>query len=571
MKGTFIIRNIILTILILAIITGVAYYFITTNNRKYEIEKVEQYNYFVLKQNGKTGVIDRSGNIVIDAKYDDIKIPNPQKDVFVCYNEGNSQILNSQKEQILANYQNIEPIRLQNIASNLMFEKSVLSYKENDKYGLINFQGKKITKPIYDEISGLSYKEGELLVKQNDKYGVINIKGATLVKPQYDKIEADKFYEEESGYRKAGYIVSKTTEEGYRYGYVNYKGKEILKNEYNEISRITDIEDNNNTYLLCAKNGQYGILENEKVIINNEYQSIRYDRTNDLFIIEKGTRYGIAKRDGNVIVPTQYNQIDVTGIYLYAKNEQGVTVYNSNGTQVNIDTNVAILNTENEKYRIRINSTEGTKYGVIGKDGEEIIEDKYSYIEYLFDNYFIASNENSKLGIIDDKENERVTLENDSVQEIEGTDIIQVVNGTTTKLYNKQLDNICTIESANIALKDTYIEIYNENETKYFGKDGKALTNKDIYPNNTLYSIENNGKWGFEDKNGNILVDFKYDMVTEFNEYGFAGIKLEGKWGVINEKGEEIVVPTYELKDTPFFIGQYYRVKYGLGENYFTK
>ena len=35
--------------------------------------------------------------------------------------------------KILTNYQNIEPIRLQNIASNLMFEKSVLSYKENDK------------------------------------------------------------------------------------------------------------------------------------------------------------------------------------------------------------------------------------------------------------------------------------------------------------------------------------------------------------------------------------------------------------------------------------------------------
>ena len=460
---------------------------------------------------------------------------------------------------------------MKNVESDLMYEKSVLKYLENGKYGLIDFDGKKITKPIYEEIDSVPYKEGEILVKLDGKYGIINIKGNNIVNNMYDSISVDGYYVDSDGYKYAGYITSITTEEGYRYGYVNYKGKEILKNEYNEISRITDIEDNNNTYLLCAKNGQYGILENEKVIINNEYQSIRYDRTNDLFIIEKGTRYGIAKRDGNVIVPTQYNQIDVTGIYLYAKNEQGVTVYNSNGTQVNIDTNVAILNTENEKYRIRINSTEGTKYGVIGKDGEEIIEDKYSYIEYLFDNYFIASNENSKLGIIDDKENERVTLENDSVQEIEGTDIIQVVNGTTTKLYNKQLDNICTIESANIALKDTYIEIYNENETKYFGKDGKALTNKDIYPNNTLYSIENNGKWGFEDKNGNILVDFKYDMVTEFNEYGFAGIKLEGKWGVINEKGEEIVVPTYELKDTPFFIGQYYRVKYGLGENYFTK
>lgn len=57
MKRTFIIRNVILTILILAIIIGVSYYFITTNNKKYEIEKVEQYNYFLLKQDGKTGVI----------------------------------------------------------------------------------------------------------------------------------------------------------------------------------------------------------------------------------------------------------------------------------------------------------------------------------------------------------------------------------------------------------------------------------------------------------------------------------------------------------------------------------
>ena len=570
MKKKYIV-GIIIAIVLVIVLGIVIYKVIEENGKNYEIVKVNTYNYFVLKENKLSGVIDRQGNIIIPEEYDEIKIPNPEKALFVCYKAEDIKILNANKEEILTQYEKVEPIRLKNVESDLMYEKSVLKYLENGKYGLIDFDGKKITKPIYEEIDSVPYKEGEILVKLDGKYGIINIKGNNIVNNMYDSISVDGYYVDSDGYKYAGYITSITTEEGYRYGYVNYKGKEILKNEYNEISRITDIEDNNNTYLLCAKNGQYGILENEKVIINNEYQSIRYDRTNDLFIIEKGTRYGIAKRDGNVIVPTQYNQIDVTGIYLYAKNEQGVTVYNSNGTQVNIDTNVAILNTENEKYRIRINSTEGTKYGVIGKDGEEIIEDKYSYIEYLFDNYFIASNENSKLGIIDYKENERVTLENDSVQEIEGTDIIQVVNGPTTKLYNKQLDNICTIESANIALKDTYIEIYNENETKYFGKDGKALTNKDIYPNNTLYSIENNGKWGFEDKNGNILVDFKYDMVTEFNEYGFAGIKLEGKWGVINEKGEEIVVPTYELKDTPFFIGQYYRVKYGLGENYFTK
>ena len=32
-------------------------------------------------------------------------------------------------------------------------------------------------------------------------------------------------------------------------------------------------------------------------------------------------------------------------------------------------------------------------------------------------------------------------------------------------------------------------------------------------------------------------------MVTEFNKYGFAGIKKGGKWGVVNIKGEIIQEP----------------------------
>ena len=51
MKKNFWIRNIILAILLIVIIGGVSYYFIKKNGRKYEIEKVENYNYFVLKQN----------------------------------------------------------------------------------------------------------------------------------------------------------------------------------------------------------------------------------------------------------------------------------------------------------------------------------------------------------------------------------------------------------------------------------------------------------------------------------------------------------------------------------------
>jgi len=555
-------------------IVGIAYYCIVQNSKKYEIAKVEQYNYFVLKQNNLSGVIDRNGNKIIETQYDDVKIPNPEKAVFICYQNDKTKVLNANQEEVLKDYQAVEPIRLKNIASDLMYEKTVLTYCENGKYGLIDFEGKKITKPIYDVIEGLPYKEGELLVKQNDKYGVINIKGNKLIGIEYDQITVDGYYTDENGYQYAGYIISNKTQEGYRYGYMNDKGKLVLQPEYNELSRITEIEDNENAYLLCAKNGQFGVTKNEKQLVNNEYQSITYDGTNQLLVVEKSKKYGIITLNGQLIVPTQYNQIDITGVYLYAKNEQGTTVYNSNGTEANIDTNIAILNTSNEKYRIRIHSENGTKYGVIGKDGKQMIEEKYNYLEYLYENYFIVSNENSKLGIIDDKENVKIEIENDSLQKVENTDIIQAViaGGNLTKLYAKDMTLMCEMKNANVEVKGDFIKIYNEEEIKYFNQEGKELKSSEVYANSTLFAKKENGKWGFANKNGDITVSCEYDKVTEFNEYGFAAIKKDGKWGAINMAGKVVIEPTYELKEEtePSFIGAYYQVKYGFGEAYYT-
>lgn len=574
MKRTFIIRCVIIAVLIIAIIVGVSAYFIYQNGKKYEIEEVKQYNYFSLRKDNLFGVIDRSGNIIIEPTYDDVKIPNPEKPVFVCYEGDSTKVLNERKEEILTDYDKVEPIQLQNTVNDLIYEKSVLKYQQDGKYGLIDFEGKRITKPIYDSIDSLNYKEGQLLVKQDGKTGVINIKGNTLIDIKYDQINVDGYYTKENGYNYSGYIVSTTTDQGYRYGYINYDGKLLLEPNYNQLSRVTQIQDNNNAYIICAENGRYGVMKNDESIIPNEYQSIDYDEGNNLFTIEKSKKYGIANIDGNIIVPTEYNQIDITGVYLYATNEQGVVVYNSDGTQANIDTNIAIINTSNEKYKIRIDNSNGTKYGVIDKEGQQVIDEKYNYIEYLFDDYFIASTENSKLGIIDDKDNVKVEINNDLLQKIEGTDIIQTMTASdnVTRLYDKSLNKICEMANANIEVKDNYIKISNTEETKYFSKEGKELRNTEVYPNNTLFAKNENGKWGFAKKNGDTVVEAKYDRVTEFNEYGFAGVELDGKWGVLNSKGEEILAPTYVFNDEtePYFIGQYYQVKYALGGVYYT-
>ena len=574
MKRNFIIRNIIIVIIVIAIITGITLYLVGKNARKYEVEKVNSYNYFVLEKDELLGVIDRSGNTVIEAKYDNVVIPNPEKALYICYEGETPKTLNDKQEELFTNYQNVNPIRLQNITSDLMYEKSVLTYEQDGKYGLIDFNGKQVTKPIYEEITGLPYKEGELLVKQDGKYGVINIRGKKLIDIEYDKISVDGYYTSENNYKYAGYIISNTTNEGYRYGYINYDGKLLLEPEYNELSRVIDILDNENAYILCAKNGQYGIMKNDEELITNEYQSIEYDESNKLFTLEKSKKFGIANLDGKVIIPTEYSQIDITGIYLYAKNDQGVTVYNTSGTQANIDTNVAILNTSNEEYRIRIDNTEGTKYGVINENGEQVIAEKYNYIEYLFDDYFIVSDTNSKLGVINDNDEIEIDINYDGLQKITETNVIQasITSENITKLFSKDLREICSLENANVENKNSYIKISNATDTLYFDKDGKALKNTDVFTNNTLFANKVNDKWGFVDKSGNTVVDAKYDKVTEFNEYGFAGVKLDNKWGVVNSKGEEILEPTYILNEEqePFFIGTYYRVRYGFGEYYYT-
>ncbi len=574
MKRNFVIRNIIIGIILIAIIVSLSVYFICKNARSYEVEKVSTYNYFVLKTNDLSGVIDRSGNIVIDATYDDVIIPNPGKPIFICYEGEQSKVLNERKEEILNDYQNVEPIRLQNITSDLMYEKSVLMYEQDGKFGLIDFEGKQITKPIYESIEGLPYKEGELLVKKDGKYGVINIKGNKLIDIKYDKISVDGYYTSDEGYKYSGYVISNTTEEGYRYGYINYDGKLLLEPEYNELSRVLGVDDKENVYILCAKNGQYGIIKNDEQLILNEYQSIEYDESNKLFTLEKSKKYGIADLNGKIIVPTEYNQIDITGIYLYAQNSQGITVYDTSGTQANINTDVAILNTGNEKYKIRIDNSEGTKYGVINDKGEQVIEEKYNYLEYLFDNYFIVSNDESKLGVIDDDDNVKIDIKYDSLQKIDGTNIIKAITNAdnVTKLYSKNMVEVCNMANAIITTENNYIKISNDTDVKYFDKEGKELKNTEVYPNNTLFTNKVDNKWGFVNKDGDTVVEATYDKVTEFNEYGFAGIMKDSKWGVVDSKGEIVLEPTYTLNKntTPHFIGKYYRVEYGFGEYYYT-
>ena len=198
-------KNIIKLVLLIIILLAIGGFFIIKNMQEkakiYEIATIEKedYQYFVFNVEEKYGVINKEGKIVIPANYAQVKIPNPTKAVFICYTGENTQVFNEKNEAIFTDFQNIEPLNLKNISGDLIYEKTVLKYKQEEKYGLISIEGKKITNPIYENIDTLQYKEGELVVKQNNKYGIININGYEKIKPEYDNIVADGYYSSETG------------------------------------------------------------------------------------------------------------------------------------------------------------------------------------------------------------------------------------------------------------------------------------------------------------------------------------------------------------------------------------
>ena len=122
---------------------------------------------------------------------------------------------------------------------------------------------------------------------------------------------------------------------------------------------------------------------------------------------------------------------------------------------------------------------------------------------------------------------------------------------------------ICKQENAEIVSSNS-VDIVMPDYKKYFfylPEAEKAL----------LQLQDDKQQIGGYNKSGNIVIDYQYDRVTEVDEYGYAGIKQDGKWGAIDNQGKVVVEPTFDLQEEidPTFMGVYHKVNYGFGEFYF--
>lgn len=182
-------------------------------------------------------------------------------------------------------------------------------------------------------------------------------------------------------------------------------------------------------------------------------------------------------------------------------------------------------------------------YAVIDLQGNDIIEAKYDYIEYLPNSGDFLVQSNNKVGIISAKRETKVQILYDSLELID----------SDTNLYLAKRDNKYGVidSKGNIKIYIEYDQIGIDN-TKFEQND---IKNKYLL-NNGMIPAKKGEFWGAFDKNGNQVLNFEYDsfgyiassnkdainllMIPDYNVMIACKNK---KYTLINSVGEELCRP----------------------------
>lgn len=339
--------------------------------------------------------------------------------------------------------------------------------------------------------------------------------------------------------------------------------------EYDSIEALPGIK---NSFLI-NKEGKIGVCDNKgNIIINQEYKEIRgiqEDYRNGYIVIDQENKYGLIDFDKKVILPTKYEEIkSVIGDNIYIVKENGIyKAINKEGETLIENKFDDVKQINNEELII----IKDGKYGVINKNQEEKIPAKYEDLTYAFSNYYIAKKED-KYGIIQNDQ-EIIPFNYTNIIYRRQADIIELQeqNQPETKIMNNKFEEKLTGIITDLNQEKGYFRIRIGEDYKYYNFKFEERTKQEVLTQNNLFLSKKDGKYGYVDRNENVVVDYVYEDAQEQNQYGFAAVKKDGKWGAINSKAEVVAENKYELSQNIIidFIGKWHLAE-DINSNYYT-
>ena len=212
------------------------------------------------------------------------------------------------------------------------------------------------------------------------------------------------------------------------------------------------------------------------------------------------------------------------------------------------------------------------KYGVVTTEGEAQIDAIYEDINYAFANCYIAKKDN-KYGIVSVGNETKLDFTYTYIKYIQEADFIQAQKEDgQSDLIDRNFNIKATGIVSEINQDKNYIKVRVSDEYKYYNFKLEEKKAQEILSTNTIFLSKKDGKYGYVNSKGIVVVNYIYDDATEQNKYGYVAVKKDGKWGALNQKGEVVVEPTYELTDYVVvnFIGKWHLAQ-DINANYYTK
>jgi len=436
-----------------------------------------------------------------------------------------------------------------------------------NKWGVINQNGEEVIAPSYQEMIVIPNKEKDVFICTYDindqtseyKTKAINSKNEEIF-AGYEKIEALENIDENDNvwYEKN---ILKIKKNG-KYGLIDLNGKEVLPAEYEEITVLEGIANS----IIIKKDGKKGLVNDSgNIIIKTEYKEIKNlgNIYKDGYItIDHNGKYGVISATKKKILENKFDeiaQINLEDYYLVKQDGKQKLIDSKENTILEEGFDEIKLTTSKGIIFVKDNL-----YGEITASGEITIEPKYQYLSEAKDGIYIAK-QNDKYGIIAQDQTEKLPFNYTGITYNEEAKLYLAEDEQyQTSLIDDKFNIKVTGILSEINVDKSYIRMRTNNEYKYYNLKCQEKESTDVLKNNTLFLSKKDGKYGFVDKNGKIVVDYIYDDATEQNDYGFAGVKKNGLWGAIDKQGKEIVNPKYNLENNLKidFIG-----KWHLGED----
>ena len=204
--------------------------------------------------------------------------------------------------------------------------------------------------------------------------------------------------------------------------------------------------------------------------------------------------------------------------------------------------------------------------------GEVTLNPTYDDLKEAKTGIFIAK-QGGKYGIIDLAGAEKLGFTYQSLNYYEKADLYV---GEDENFSNSIINGNFEVKQTGILIdvdeEEGYFELRQDDANKYYDFSFDEKKELDIFKTRTLFVSKKDGKYGFVDKDGNVVVDYIYDDATSQNNFGYAAVKKDGKWGSIDDKGTVIQEPAYNLDDylTIDFIGRWHYGK-DLNMNYYNQ